>query len=177
MINEDTKVIEFLKLLGCATMLAVLFTSSTYLMNLISNGMIQFIYIGFIVVIYTGIMISSNGRKVLLKWLLSLPLSFICSLYFVRTHYAVRAVNWISPEYGSVSGGAAAAAGFLILLMMQFCLIGIMVAFTSSGTIKPEQYEKLERIQLKYGTILSVIHVVIAVILETQFPTMQSIMS
>ncbi|MGN0160075.1 MAG: hypothetical protein ACI4AQ_01670 [Lachnospiraceae bacterium] len=176
MINEDTKKIEFLKLLGCSTMLAVLFTSSTFLTDLISGGIIAFIYTGFIVVIYTGIIISSKGRKVLLKWLLSIPISFICTQYFVQTHYAVRAVNWRYPEYGEVTGGAAAADGFLILLKMQFCLIGIVAAFMCSGTIKPEQYEKLERIQLKYGTILSVIHVVIVMILETQFPSMRSLM-
>ena len=151
--------------------LSILFISAIFLSELISykNDILALAYIVFISLFYGVAMISEDKKSLLLKWGLSIPFSYITIQYFWITHYSVRALNWIFPDYGTQSGGGAFAGFILILLLSVLCLVcGVL-----SCSVKVKEYIYFQKIQIVVILVIVLFTVAAVLLLERQFPSYQ----
>lgn len=159
----------------CSATMAVVIVSSIFISEIISiaGNLLLLPYLLLIAVLYAVMLLSESNKRVLLKLVVSLPLSYLCFNYFWKTHYSVRALNWMIPGYGKQSAGGN-FAGFAALIFLLFlCLGGIIFAFfKSSEKIKP--YTEKQSIA---GIIISALVVVIVLYLETLFPSYTAVIS
>ena len=80
--------------------IAIIYTANLFLVPVIDNkyGLtVSFIYMAFAAVLYGFALVSRNKGSWLLKWGVSIPLSFLILQYFRITDYLVRALNWVFP--------------------------------------------------------------------------------
>ncbi|MGM9978256.1 MAG: hypothetical protein ACI33J_05615 [Clostridium sp.] len=169
-----TKIKLMLKILLCSTLISVFFVSTIFLSDIISiiNLMIAIIYSAIGAFMYFSMLISDKRKIILIKWIFSLPISFFYLQYFWKTHYAIRALNWIIPSYGRQSAGGSFSGFVLIIIFSVLCLVGII----ASGFIKPKDYSKYEKIQLIVGTVVGITIFFAVIFLEKQFPSYYNVM-
>ena len=164
----NTEMNEYLRSAAGALCLAVIYVSSVELISLISymSEVGAVIYGLLIAVLYFLTLISPNKKQWLLKYLLSIPFSFVVFGYFNLTDYSVRALNWVKPGYGRFSAGGNFARLFMAILFSAVCLVAVI----SSLFIKPQKdssFKKIQNVVCVASTILIVISVLY---LQMQFP-------
>ena len=159
---------ETIRSIAGALCLAVMYVSSIFLIAAISYksepGAV--IYALFISVIYFLTLISPDRKKWLLKYLLSIPLSFGVINYFWMTEYSVRALNWAYPGYGRFSAGGNLSGLMQVILFSGICLIAII----ASLFIKPRKGKTFDKLQNIVCLAVTVAIVISVLLLEMQFP-------
>lgn len=162
------------KIALCSAVISVSFTSAVFLSNIVSiaSPMLAIVYLFIVAAFYAGMLISETGKIIFVKWMLSLPISFVCFQYFWKTHYSIRALNWMLSDYGKQSAGGSFAGFVMLIIQLVLCLFAIIVAVS----VKPRNYRKFEKIQLVSGIVFGIVNVITVVILEMQFPSYQAVM-
>lgn len=158
----------------CSAVMAVFFVSGIFLSDLISmqtNLIVTFAYIALIADLYGAMLVGSSKVEFLIKWALSLPLSYLVINWFWETQFAVRALNWAYYDYGQQSAGGK-FAGFMLLMSLMF---GCLITMGVSLWIKPKNTAIFKRIQLCAGVALTAVVIAVCVHLESRFPTYEEI--
>lgn len=159
---------ENIRSIAGALCLAVMYVSSIYLIAAISYKSVTgaVIYALFIAAAYFLTLISPDKKKWLLKYLLSVPLSFGVIWYFWLTEYSVRALNWAYPDYGRFSAGGNFNGLVQVISFSALCLVAII----ASLFIKPKKESNFRQLQ-DIACIAVTAGIVTAVlVLEMQFP-------
>lgn len=158
-----------IKVILCAVLLSVFFVPTIFLANIISwkTDILEFVFLALMAGLFGTALISESKKVFFLKWILSIPLSYLCLQYFWQTDYAVRSFNWIF-SYTQQSVGGKFAGGFLIVVFCILCFISWIIALNIK--LKPSQWKWFEKIQLCLCSILGVAIVVVVILLEQQFP-------
>jgi hypothetical protein len=159
----------------CSATMASVMVSAIFLSEIISisNYLFVFPYLVLVAVIYAIMLLSESKKNILLKWLLSLPLSYLCINYFWKTNYSIRALNWIIPDYGKSSVGGDFSNFLLLIFLLFLCLLGIISAFCISSA-KIKSYIKKQSL---VGILIQIIIVIIVIYLETLFPSYNDVMT
>jgi len=121
--------------------------------------------------VYLFAMIGKDKKNILIKWLISIPVSLLIWWSFIRCEYSIRALNWIIPGYGRRSAGGNFAGAFNLVILSSLCLCGIVISLF----VRPKKYERFRRIQLPVCMILMVMIIAAIFILESQFPSAEYI--
>ena len=87
-----------------------------------TETMVEITVLLVVAVIYAVMLLSENRKTLLLKWVLTLPFSFLCLEYFWQTHYSVRALNWMTEGYGKQSAGGNFAGFLFLVLLFVLCI-------------------------------------------------------
>ncbi len=155
--------------------MAVQYVCAVFLGEIISYaGLVPaLLYLALMAAVWVLLLLSENRKEVLAKWLLSVPLSNLLLQYFWNTHYAVRALNWAYPGYGTQSAGGGFAVFVLLLLQTVLCGIGLIAAFSSPQKADP----KAEAIRLCIGGGCTLAVIAAVLLLETQFPPYEQVVS
>lgn len=162
---------NFCKICLCSIMLSVLYVSSLFISEIISykSTILSYAYLCAISLIYSLLLISENQKHAVSKWLISIPFSYLILQYFWKTHYSIRALNWVIPYYGRQTAGGNFAGFISMIFFSVLCLIGIIISLNI--TPKEKEFKKFGRIQLSIGCISVIIIVLVVIILEKQFPS------
>ena len=159
---------ETIRSIAGAICLATIYISSIYLIAAISymseSGAV--LYALFIAIVYFLTLISPNKKYWLLKYLSSIPLSLAVLLYFWKTDYSVRALNWAYPDYGRFSAGSNLKGLMQVILFSAICLVAIILSLF----IKPKKANSFGKFQNIACIATSAIIVITVLLLETQFP-------
>lgn len=158
-----------------AFILAVLFVSAVFLSDIIAaKGVIPaFAYLILTAVVYGVTMISKNTKTALLKWGMSVPFSYLVLQYFWQTDFAVRALNWTYPGYGSASAGGAFAGFVQLIFLSVSCLIGgIAGAFSEK-----KDFARFRKVQFLISFLSAAVISIVVLLLEKQFPAYNEIIS
>lgn len=159
---------EVIRSIAGALCLAVMFVSSIFLIAAISykSEPVAVIYALFISVVYFLTLISPDKKKWLIKYLLSIPLSFGIITYFWKTDYSVRALNWAYPEYGRFSAGGNLNGLMQVVLFSGISLVAIIVSLF----IKPKKGNAFNKLQNIVCLAATAAVVIFTLLLEAQFP-------
>lgn len=154
--------------------IAVLFVSTFFLsdMILIKLSPLEFVFILFAAILYGLGMVSRDIKHWILKWVLSIPVSFVVIQYFWKTDFSLRALNWILKDYGNTSAGGR-FAGFILLCFQVICFFISGIAGIAAGKtlVDRDKYEAYERKQVIIGLAVTLLIVIIVVMLERSFPS------
>ena len=172
---QKTDLKDILSAVVFAFILAVLFVSAFFLSNIIAaKGVIPaFAYIILTAVVYGVTMISKNTKTALLKWGLSVLFSYLVLQYFWQTNYAVRALNWTDPGYGSASAGGNFAGFVQLIFLCISCLIGGIAGMFA----EKKNFEKFRKVQFFVSFVSAGLVIAAVLILEQQFPAYKDIIS
>ena len=146
----NDRILVFLKNLLLAFAMAVLFVSWSFL-----NDMIFFKYSFFAAAVFSVVsafiygiyMVSSNKWLCLLRWGLSLPLSYAVINYFWETNFAARAIFYLDPEYGCHSASEASATGLMMIMLSILFLFGGLIGTAVDANIFVKVYGKRENFE------------------------------
>ena len=154
--------------------IAVLFVSTIFLSDMISIKLspLEFVLIVFTAFLYGLGMVSRDIKPWILKWILSIPVSFVVIQYFWKTDFSLRALNWILKDYGNTSAGGRFAGFILICFQVICCFIsGIAGIAAGKALVDRDKYEDFERKQVIVGLAVALLIVIITVLLERNFPS------
>ncbi len=160
---------------------AVLFLPVWLLMNIISwiDGMpflVPVFILALLSIFYGAVLFGSTAGQSVLKWVFSLPVTFLIWFCSIRTHFYIRSLNWMIPGYGEQSAGGGFASSFLILLQAVFCFVTFFTAIVCSNTVNNEKKRKfIKAIQNVICPVICVVIVLLVVFLEKSFPSYNSI--
>ena len=148
--------------LACSA--SVFSVSAMFLAQIISIRSTGFslLYIVVTAVMYLFAMIAKDKRSVLMKWLISIPCAIGIWWLFIKSEYALRALNWVIPDYGRQ-----------LLTLSLLCLIGLIVSIF----VRPKDYERFRKIQFVACMALMAIVIAVVFILNGQFPSVDYIRS
>lgn len=167
------KVESIIKIIWSGAVLAVVFVSSVFLGDLISykwDGL-AWGYILLAAGLYGLMFWNVREWNAFFIWLASLPLSYVVLLYFWKTHYAIRALNWAFPYYGESSAGGNFAGSIRLFIFAALCLVGIGVGMSC----KSRDEERTERKRLVFGTVAAGVVIFFVLWLESKFPPYEAI--
>ena len=153
--------------------ISILFVSSVFLSDLISikHSPLEYIYIIFVALLYGFLMVSWNIRHWGLKWVISIPISYLVLQYFWQTEFSIRALKWVLPEYGKRSAGGKFAGFFLLCIQLVACFIsGIAGISAGKMLVDCELYDKFEKKQVIASVGIALIMALAVVLLERSFP-------
>ena len=154
--------------------IAVLFVSTIFLSNLISIKLspLEYVYIIFVALLYGMGMVSRDIKHWILKWVISIPFSYLVIQFFWKTDFSLRALNWVLKDYGKESAGGR-FAGFIFLCFQFICCFISGIASIVAGKILTDhgRYEKNEKKQVIAGIAVAVLIVIIVLFLEMNFPS------
>ena len=164
---------EILTAVALAWVLAVLFVSAVFLSAVISYSGVLPAYACIILTaaVYGIAMISQSYKIALLKWGLSVPFSVPVLLYFWKTNYAVRALNWKYPDYGTSSAGGNFAGFSLLVFLAVSCLIAGIAGLCANE----QKYEKRKKAQYIISFGAAAVTVAVVLLLQMQFPPYEAI--
>ena len=157
--------------------MAVLFVSAIFLTEIISASVKsiypEFVYIGFVAIAYGFDFVSSDIKRSLLRFGMSIPFSYLVLQYFWRTDYYIRSLNWIMPEYGMhQSGGSAFVGTFRLFIQIAACF---MMGCIGLG-LNQRNYVVSEKLQVVVSISATLALILFVVTLEKRFPSMQEIL-
>lgn len=90
---------------------------------------------------------SDTVLQVLVKCLLSLPVTLLFWMWMQSEQIILRAVNWTNPGYGTLSAGAGFAAGGQFFILAAAHITGLLVGIAvTRGTNSPDMWKLLRRI-------------------------------
>lgn len=168
---------ELLHTLLCSVLLAVFSVPTLFLGQIMSYiyDVLPFVYCALMAILYALMIKSDKMLKILIKWGISLPVSYLLFLYFWKTNYAVRALNWIFEGYGNMSAGGGFAFLFYLGVFCVFYAISVLLSVCWVYPIKALNYNKLRKLQLCVGPAVGITVIAVTLILESRFPTYSSI--
>ena len=137
-----------------STSISILFASSVFIADLISirRSPFEYGYILLAALLYGFGMVSRNIRRWGLKWVLSVPISYLVMQYFRQTEFSIRALNWVLPEYGKRSAGGNLAGLYLLCIQLIVCAIsGIAGISVGKVLADRDKYDQLEIIEERKG--------------------------
>ena len=113
----------------CSAAMSAVVVSAIFLAEIIrtANDLLLLPYLLVVAVIYAVMLLSENRKTLLLKWVLTLPFSFLCLEYFWQTHYSVRALNWMTDVYCMLSAVGYFAVFLFIVLLLVHCISAIII--------------------------------------------------
>jgi hypothetical protein len=154
--------------LACSA--SIIYVSAIFLPDMISvkSTGLSLLYIVVAGLLFSLTMISKDKKTVFIKWLISGFFGFAVWWLFVRCEFAMRALNWMIPEYGnsrSAGGNFAGAVGFLILTAL--CAVGLIINLF----LRVKDYERFRKIQLVICMTVAAAVIAVVFILERQFPS------
>lgn len=162
--DNKGKIITILQSLS----LSILFISSIFISDVISyrTDFLTVLYMIITAVFYGCTMVSPKKLIAIIKWLISLPISYLVLQYFWRTNFAVRALNQAFPDYGKQSAGGN-FAGFIRLCFMTalFLTAGLTGLFFDQ-----KKHEISERKICVVGFTYTAIIVLVVILLESSLP-------
>ena len=164
-----------MNILLSAVLLAVSYVSAIFLGDLIGAYALPLLLVYSIctAAIYGLLLLSRDAKTAVLKWVCSLPFAFLCLEFFWQTNFYLRALNWVSPDYGKPSAGAG-FAGFVQLVRLSFlCLI----AGIAGICFRPDKMDKIARWQRILGGIWGIGTVIAAIWLERVFPPYSAVLA
>lgn len=166
--ETDIRRKELIRSAAGGVCLAVIYVSSIYFIAAIGykSEIAAVIFAVVMAAVYFVTLISPNKKYWLLKYLLSIPLSFGVLMYFRLTGYAVRALNWAYPGYGNLSAGGRFAGSIQLLSFSGLCMFAVLISLFIR-TRKGGVFEKIRDIVSLSITVLIVISVIL---FETQLP-------
>lgn len=166
---------EILNTVALACSASVFYVPAIFLSEIISikSTFLVLVYIVATGLAYLFAMIGKDKKNVLIKWLISVPVSLLIWWCFIRSEYSIRALNWVIPEYGRRSAGGNLAGTFNLLILSALCLCGIAVSLF----VRPKKYERFRKIQLPVCMIFMVMIIAAVFILASQFPSVEYINS
>lgn len=158
-----------------ALIISILYVSSIFISVIISckSIVLSMVYIVLTAFLYGTSLVSRKKTEWIFKYALSVPFSFILLQYFWKTHYSIRALNWVFPNYGRNTAGGGFVSIGLLTLSSVFCLTSGIIGLL----IKPKNYKTFEKIQLIVTLPLTMLVVISILILERQFPSYNYIIS
>lgn len=162
---------EIINVVALACSASVFYVSAGFISNiiLIKSTALSLVYIVATGLLYLFAMISRDKKSVLIKWLLSVVFGLGIWWIFIRSEYAVRALNWMIPDYGRPSAGGNFAGSFEQLILSLLCFCGIIISLF----VKPKQYERFRKIQFIICMVFMVVIIASVFILESQFPSIE----
>ena len=167
--------LDFFEDLFYAACMAVFFTPTLYLSDIIAMKTDSLvILLPYLVVsawIYGLAVLGKPLRHIWIRWGLSVPLSLGCMVYFWETNFAIRALNWVYPEYGKPSAGSELFLLVVLMVIGFLCISEIVVLMFFCETLHP----KIKKWQFPVCLTAMIIIILIVVLLERQFPSMRSI--
>ena len=164
---QRTKEVFSVVAMACAA--SVCYVSAIFLSKIIAykSSVLSLIYMIAAGALYFLAMMSKDRKTVLIKWLISFFSGAGVWWWFIRCDYAVRALNWVFPDYGRPSAGGNLAGFFELLILSFLCLCG----FISSLIIRPKHYERFRTVQIPVCLAFMVIIIAVVIILESRFPS------
>lgn len=153
----------------------MIFVSSLFLGDVISfksGDWMPFIYMGLMGVFYFFVLISAKRKMAIFKWLLSIPLSIPIWYWFLKCEFAIRALNWAIPGYGSWSLVSGVTVEILLMFLLGACGIALLVSIIAV----PKLPEKIWRLQPVISIVITVAVIAAVLILERQFPSAEEVM-
>ena len=90
---------------------------------------------------------SDTVLQVIVKWLLSLPVTALFWIWMQNEQLILRAVNWVHPGYGALSAGAGFAAGGQLFILAAAHITGLLVGIAvTRRTNDPGMWKFFRRI-------------------------------
>lgn len=166
--NKGEKMkLKIANIIICSATASAVLVSFIFLSEILSISSELLLILGMLIVpvFYAVIMVSENMKTVLLKWAVSLPLTYLWFNYFWAVHYAIRALNWASEGYGRQSAGGNFAGFIEISMFILLCGAGLMFALNNSS----EKIKAFCKKQTIIGLAVFVVNALIVVCLERQF--------
>lgn len=159
----------------CSASMSAVIVSAIFLSEIISiaNDLFVLPYLLLVAIIYASMLLSESKKSVLLKWIVSLPFSYLCFNYFWKTNYSIRALNWMISGYGKQSAGGN-FAGFVTLIVILFLCLGGIIFATSKSSEKFKSYTKKQSFA---GTLILIVIMIVVIYLETLFPSYNDVMT
>lgn len=166
----------FPKIIWGSFVTASMFIPVHYLSNILSwklndaDGIILFV-IPFICGLFSATSIFSEKiRYALLKWGLSLPISFVMWRYFISNDFYMRSLNWVIPNYGDSTVGGDIAGFFAVssLLFVEMPFVGIAIGI--SHKVKNPKLEKAMKIMKIIASVVCIVITLTVIHLNTIMP-------
>lgn len=123
---------------------------------------------------------SESVKCAALKWLLSLPITFILIVFFRASNFYVRAINWAIPDYGEPSMGGLWASGFLLICHAAASFFSLILGLGMSSLrkyIKSEKIIKFITISEKICAVISVAIVFTVMMFDISMPSYSRVYS
>ena len=172
---KKEKRLKAVNIIICSMAMSAVIVSAVFLSEIISiaSNLLLLPYLLLVVVLYVAMLLSESNKSVLVKWVVSLPLSYLCFNYFWKTHYSVRALNWVINDYGKQSAGGNFAGFATLVFLLILCLAGIIFAFVKSS----EKIKSYIKSQSLTGITMIILIMAIVLYLETLFPSYAVVIS
>ena len=157
--------------------ISVIFVSGIFMFILLSCEALPlaFLYLAMSAALVGFCFASKDPFEWVTKVLMCIPFSALAFVFFWKTHFAVRAVNWVFPGHGSESGASRSASGLLLLMYGAACLVCALVALSSSSPENEKERKYIGKTQIKIGSVTAGIVAVLVVLLALVFPPMSQV--
>ena len=137
----------FSEIIWGAFVTATMFMPVHYLSNILSWKFNVEIIILFVIPLLCGVfmaaaLFSKKVRYALLKWVLSLAVTFLMRQYFVSSNFYIKSLNWAISDYGdaTVQDNMAGFFAVAFLLFIEMPFVGIAIGI--SHKVKNPKFEK-----------------------------------
>ena len=165
---------SFTSVIVSAVEMSVFYVTALFIVDIIGSKYgfsASVFYMLFAACLYGFALAAGNKKEWLLKFAASIPFSFFVFLYFWRTDYSVRALNWLFPDYGLPSAGSRTASSILFVIFSVMCLICLLISLF----IKIKDPGRFRKTQLVITSVFAVLIISAVLILERQFPSYEYI--
>lgn len=158
-----------------AFQIAALFIPAHLLINILSmkaNGA-EFLAIMICGFLSFFTIFGESVKSAALKWLLSLPITFILIVFFRGSNFYLRALNWAIPDYGEASMGGLWASGFLLICHAAASFFSLLLGLGMSSLrkdIKSEKIIKFITISEKICAVVSIAIVLTVMVFDISMP-------
>lgn len=132
------------KIIFGAFSIAMLFLPSHYLitdLSLKASGLVFPIIILCAAMSFFAVLSETVGQAVL-KWVISLPMTFICWIYLVKVRFSIRLLNWTVRDYGEPYAGDSMFFMFMLLIHLAAVGCALGIGLVMSGLSKRAKSEK-----------------------------------
>ncbi|MCM1328534.1 MAG: hypothetical protein NC253_03760 [Ruminococcus sp.] len=89
--------------------------------------------------------LSETIGQAVLKWVISLPMTFICWIYLVKVQFSIRLLNWVDRYYGETYAGDSMFFMFMLLIHLAAVGCALGIGLVMSGLSKRAKSEKYIR--------------------------------
>lgn len=165
----------FPEIIWGAFVTATMFMPVHYLSNILSWKFNVEIIILFVIPLLCGVfmaaaLFSEKVRYALMKWGLSLPISFVMWRYFISNDFYMRSLNWAIPNYGdsTVGGDIAGFIAVSSLLFIEMPFVGIAIGI--SHKVKNQKLEKALNVMEIIASVVCIVITLTVIHLNTIMP-------
>lgn len=165
----------FPEIIWSAFVTATMFMPVHYLSNILSWKFDSNIFILFILPLICGILMaavlfSNKVRYALLKWVLSLAVTFLMRQYFVSSNFYIKSLNWAISDYGdaTVQDNMAGFVAVAFLLFIEMPFVGIAIGI--SHKVKNPKFEKALNVMKIIASVVCIVITLTVIHLNTIMP-------